>query len=364
MIGRGAAPGGLLLAACWITACGAAGPAWPGHPEDPAAGGEAGVRVSPLVPLEPRSAEAAAALQARGDAAIEDRGLVYRGSTAGLVIGRLDPADGDWTEVAVVYLPGAAVDVAVAFGAVFVSLGPAGVAVIDVADPRSPRPLALIETPGAALRLHLDGRRLAVAAGHAGVLLFDVSVPGRPALLGNWRSEGYVRQAVLHGDRIIVAEGSAGVSLLAVERDGALGHLWRTATAGEARAVAARQDRGGERLIIVADGPAGVAILAARGDEAASEDGRLALPDMARDVTLGDGPQAFVANGDRGVVTVNIARPARPEVAGTLATDKPANRLRWSGGRLLVGNDSAGLLVLDAAEPAALSPVPAAGPGN
>jgi hypothetical protein len=318
----------------------------------------AGVRVSPLPAVEPRSAEAAAATKARGDAVFVVGETFFRGSTAGLVLGRIDPATGAWFEHAAVYLPGAAIDVAVHGAVAYVTLGPAGLAVIDVSDPVAPAPLALIEGPGSSGRLALDGERLAVAAGHAGVRLFDVSTPARPALLGAWRSEGYVRQAVLDGDRVLVAEGSAGISLLSVEPGGALGHRWRVATEGEVRAVAVRTAAGGGRTIVVADGPGGIAVLAARGDVLATEVSRLALPDMARDVAFDrSGNHVFVANGDRGVVTVDIRDPARPRVAGTLVTDKPANRLRLHGERLLVGNDSAGLLVLDAVEPAALSRV-------
>ncbi len=362
--GKTAVLAGLFLATGWVPGCSGALPPAVGVratlSEEPA-----GVRLAPPPVVSPVSAEAAAATKARGDAVAVAKDTYFRGSTAGLVIGRIEPATGEWFEHSVVYLPGAAVDVAVLGAVAFVSLGPTGVAVVDVSTPASPKPLAIIETPGSAMRLHLDGDRLAVAAGHAGVLLFDVADAARPSLLGSWEPEGYVRQVILDGERVIVAEGDAGVSLLAVAPGGGLRHVWRVSTGGQARAVAVRPGKRGARTIAVANGPGGLAVLAALGDEAATVVGKLALPDMARDVAFdGDGSHVFVAAGDRGVLTADIAAPGQPRIVGTLPTDKPANRLRVDGARLLVGNDSAGLLVLDAADPAALSPLFAAPPGE
>ena len=178
-----------------------------------------GARVVDAPALDPVSAEAAAALKARGDAVFPaGDGLVYRGASAGLVIVELAGDGPKLYERAALYLPGAATDVVAAGDTAYVALGPVGVVAVDVRDPAAPRALALVETDGAALRLDLRGDRLLVADGAAGVLLLDVSDPGAPCPRGRWRSRGYVRHAIFDGERVLVADGREGVALLEPDR--------------------------------------------------------------------------------------------------------------------------------------------------
>jgi hypothetical protein len=224
--------------------------------------------------------------------------------------------------------------------------------VIDVSDLRKPRALAVIETPGAAVRLDLRGDLLLVADGSMGVGVVDVKDPKTARPIAAWRSRGYVKHAIFgDGDAIFVAEGTAGVSRLAFDGD-QLTEVWRLDTAGEARAVSVR---GG--TVLVADGPAGIAAIDVSG-AAPTEIKRLALADMARDVVATeDGAWAFVASGDDGVVTVDVAKAGGMAVANALALDKPVNRVRLYGKRLVLGNDSAGLAILDVTDPGKPIPV-------
>jgi len=336
----------LPLASLCLSACGAA----PTSTENPTGGlppPPPGYDVvAPELP-SPTSPEAAAATKGRGDSACLVGELVYRGSTAGLVIGALTGGGAGTEERSVVYLRDAGSDVVVKDGVAFVATGPQGIAVIDVSDPRKPRTLASIETPGAAVRLELRDDLLLVADGSMGAAIVDVTDPRSPRPIAAWRSEGYVKHAIFgDGGAIYAAQGTAGLSRLAFDGE-ALTEVWRLDTAGEARAVSVR---GGTAL--VADGPAGIAAIDVSG-AAPVEIGRLALADMARDVVATeDGRWAFVASGDDGVITVDVAKPGSMALANALALEKPVNRVRLYGTRLVLGNDSAGLAILDVSEPA------------
>jgi hypothetical protein len=335
----------LLVAIC-LSACGAAPPPTTsptgGLPPSPA-----GYRiVAPQLP-SPTSPEAAAATKGRGDAAFLVGDVVYRGATAGLVIGALVDGGARYEERSVVYLRDAASDVVVKDGKwAFVASGPQGITVVDVSDPRKPRAVAVIDTPGAAVRLDLRGDLLLVADGSMGVAIVYVRDPETASPLAAWRSRGYVKHAIF-GDEgaIYVAEGTAGVSRLAFDGE-TLTEVWRLDTAGEARAVTVR---GG--TVLVADGPAGIAAIDVSG-AAPKETKRLALADMARDVVATeDGAWAFVASGDDGVIAVDVAKAGGMAAANALALEKPVNRVRLYGKRLVLGNDSAGLAILDVTEP-------------
>jgi hypothetical protein len=334
----------LLCFAILLAACGAApGPGTPtGGPPPPPPGYEV---VVPELP-RPTSPEAAAATKARGDAAVVAGGLVFRGATAGLVIGALVDGGAGYEERATVYLRDAGSDVAVDGSTAFVATGPQGIAVVDAADPRKPRVVSAIETPGAAVRLELGDRLLLVADGALGVAVVDVADPKAPRPIAAWRSNGYVRHAIFgDGGAIYVAEGTAGVTRLAFDGE-ALREVWRLDTPGEARAVCLRG-----ATLFVADGPAGIATVDVAG-AAPIETRRLALADMARDVAAtADGRWAFVASGDDGVIVVDASRKEALANARAFPLGKPVNRVRLDGDRLVLGNDSAGLAILGVAAP-------------
>jgi hypothetical protein len=339
------------MAGLLLTACGATGPgAGKGAPDGDAerARDLDGLRVVDPPRLEPLSAEAAAATKSRGDAAFVDGKLIYRGTTAGLVITELD---GDkLLERAVVYLPGAGNDVLVHRQVAYVACGSTGVVAVDVSSITEPEPVAAVDTPGSALRLELAGDLLLVADGATGVAVLDVSVPWRPRPVAAWRSEGYVRHAIAVGDVVYAAEGRSGVSALRLAGDGSLEHLWRVDTGGQARAISG--DKSDVTLLFVADGPQGLLFLGLSSAGVVEARHRLELEDMARDVAVGE-KRAYVATGDDGVIIVDIDLSGKRMLvkSGEFVPDKPTNRLRIVDDKLYVGNDSDGLLVLDISDP-------------
>ena len=72
----------------------------------------------------------------------------------------------------------------------FVSDGLAGLAILDVADPATPKLLGRVTTGGQARGLALDGRIAYVAAGSAGLVVVDVSTLAAPRVIGRARNAG------------------------------------------------------------------------------------------------------------------------------------------------------------------------------
>ena len=118
-----------------------------------------------------------------------------------------------------VELAGSPQDVDVEDGIAWVACAIAGVAVIDVADPRHPLLLRWIEledhlTASRAMGLSVDGDRLGVVDETDGFHLFDVSDPNDPILL-DWHYMGtYPRHVIVEGDYAYVAERQETIRIL------------------------------------------------------------------------------------------------------------------------------------------------------
>ncbi len=307
-----------------------------------------GIRIGSPIAVEPRSLEAAAVIKARGDAVFASTGLIYRGASAGLLIGEIK--GNEFFERSILYLPGAVSDVVVSGAYAYVACGPTGVVIVDVKRPSSPKALITIDTPGAASRLSLNDNLLIVADGVSGIIVIDVKKPLHPEIRATWQSSAYVRHAIMTGDKIYAAEDRAGVAVLSYDAEPSLAEpslrlMTRFDTDGQARMLYLDDTR-----LYVADGPGGLLVLDTAVPIRPRVLGKLELPDMARDVTA-IGSRAFVANGDDGLITVDVSDPTKPASMSVFSAEMPINRVRLDGRRLLIGNDSAGLLVIDATKP-------------
>ncbi|MCU0663457.1 MAG: hypothetical protein MUC50_14160 [Myxococcota bacterium] len=291
--------------------------------------------------LTPSSPEAAAANKPRGDAALRKGELVLRGSTAGLVVVELEGTEA--LERSSVDLPGATSDLALVGGLVYAAQGPAGLAVIDLADPTSPVTVSFLDTPGGCVRLWASGHDVVVAEGSLGLALLDASDARAPRATATWRGRDYVRHAVAYGQFIYAADGRAGIAIL--ERRGErLQEIGRLEPGGDARALFVQDER-----LLAALGGAGLAVFDVQAPAHPALLSLQKLKDAARDVEA-DERNVFVAGGDAGLLILELAAEKRPAIVGTLPTPTPVNRVRLDGHRVLVGADSTGLLVVDVSD--------------
>jgi hypothetical protein len=294
--------------------------------------------------VTPPFAESAAATKSRGDASFIADKYVYRGATAGLIINEIK--ENTLFEHSTLYLPGAVSDIVIKDNTAFVACGPAGVFVVDVKDPANPQTIKLIDTPGGAFRLAQQDNLLVIADGTAGVIVVDISQPHQPEPRAAWQSDAYVRCVAIKGQLIYVAEGRAGVSVLELVEGPTLKLVTRHNTDGQARAVALD---GSDRLL-VADGPSGLLLLDIATPAQIKHLGSFKLVDMARDVVSMNN-RAYVASGDDGIIVIDVKDAAKMSMTTAFESKMPINRVRLNGQRLLAGNDSAGLAIIDISSP-------------
>jgi hypothetical protein len=270
--------------------------------------------------------------------------------------------------------------------------GPAGVYLIDVTDPAHPVELSRLDTDGAAMGLAAAFPLLWVADGSNGVLAVDVADPAQPRIAGgafgaafNAAGAGphvesnvpppenavqpsalYVRGVAVVGNRLFAAAGFAGLYVYEI-RDPlrasgplALVPLVSVDTPGDARAVAPDGD-----TVFVADGTAGLQVIdvgLGGPDPEPSIVATYATRDVCRDVKLDVSrdrslfpPAAYLAVGDGGLEVLDISAATAPKLVGSFVPVRPVNRVTVGpNGLLLLANDSAGLLIVDAGDPAAV----------
>jgi hypothetical protein len=288
--------------------------------------------------LTPVSAEAAAANKARGDAALPKGDLLLYGATAGLVVMEVDGTK--MLERGNLDLPGATGDMASVGKFVYAAQGPAGLAVIDLQDPASPKAVAYLDTPGGCVRLWSNGNEVVVAEGSLGLAVLDARKPDEPRAVATWQGRDYVRHAIGLGKYIYAADGRAGIAVLQ-RRNDKLQELSRLEPGGDARALFVQ---GGKLLAALGSG--GLAVYDIADPAQPAWVSTMKVPDAARDVEA-DEKHAFVAGGEAGLLVVDLTAAKAPSVVSTLSTTTPVNRVRLQGNRAFVGADSKGLLIVD-----------------
>jgi len=148
-------------------------------------------------------------------------GLVAVAQEAGgLLVARA--ADRRLVRVAILPLEGSARGIALAEdGRCYVASGPAGVSVVDLADPAAPRLLRTVPPLAYARGVAVAGGRLYVAESDAGLRIFDVSDrSAAPAALGALKTLRSANRVSVEGGIAFVAEDSAGVTLVDVSDPG------------------------------------------------------------------------------------------------------------------------------------------------
>ena len=308
-------------------------------------------------------------------------------------VGHTDLGGGSWDDVAVV---GTTAIVSPAAGT---SCGPSAAAVVDLKDPRRPRPVATVPAAGGLAVVAVAAAAVAVAApaftgdlaavavrscapgaAGAGVVYYDVTVPSRPRLLGRLdraaarsvsvaaRKDGRVIAAVVSGD-------GAGVVLALDDvtdptRPQPVGRWAPSAAPGAARcpedaADVELADTGDRAMVTVPGGdvydldlsePAGPVVagrIPARPGGGRARDavalpvGRRTLAVVAEDDAPGGG--CTPGTDGRGLRLLNLAADASPSDAGEVRLPSPAapGRLVASGELAFVAWHGDGLRVVD-----------------
>lgn len=239
-------------------------------------------------------------------------------------------------EVGRVDTPGEASDVAVHGSTLCVADRRGGLRVVDVSNPTAPRERGHLDLAGSGERAAATPGRCYVAALDGGVAVVDVSNPDAPAALTGLEGVTVATDVVAAGDRVYAADVGAQVRPAQDSRVDLWSrmHMWGV----EARSQSA-------------SGVAGLHV--ARHTAAGLEPtGLLVSPSLIEGVAaLESAGVMYLADGDAGVIALDVSDPRRPQPLATVNTGGMAHDVRIEGDTLLVANGPSGLAVVDIRDP-------------
>jgi hypothetical protein len=277
-------------------------------------------QVSAVKEAEPLAAGAAASgLAQRTYEVVAAGSHAFAATTAGLTVYDISsPAKPE--VVTSLYFPGSANGVAVAVKRAFLAMGPEGLRVIDISNPAHPRLIGALDTDGSV-------NATAFLADQAG----NVKISSDEAEATGARSD---RQ-------VVIADGAGGMKVVNVAEDGAIRVISSLDTGRHAVHVAVSDDN----LIAAAEEDDGVGLYRLGADGQLVQLSTTPLFGTARGVAF-SGTRCFVAAGLAGVLTLDVANPARPKLIGSFPAKHYARGVSVQGGTILLADSQAGLRLI------------------
>jgi|GEM_PF-3553581 len=265
----------------------------------------------------------------------------------------------------------------------FLADGHAGVVVLEVSHPSSPRLVGSLRTPGVSHDVIVDGDRALVAAGPAGLVVLDIDDPLSPRIAAVIDTPDEALGAAMLGETAYVADGEAGLRVIDLASGSEVGHVdtpgyaWdvlvigapsHAAGAKAAEAIGTAADisaagsptaggppasrpRAGGAYAYVSDRPGGMRVydladpLRPR-QVAVVLDGQGDVLDVAL-----DGELAWVAAGPSGVRAFDVSDPLAPRSVGRVLIDDRAIGIVVDGDSLYVAAGDSGLLEMNIEDP-------------
>jgi hypothetical protein len=253
-----------------------------------------------------------------------------------------------------------------------------GVRVIDVSDPAAPREVGRVDTPGEASDVAVNGSTLCVADRRGGLRVLDVSNPTAPRERGHLDLTGSGERVAATPGRCYVAALDGGIAVVDVSNPDAPVALPSLDGVTVATDVVATQDRvfaadvgaqvrpaqdsrvdlwsrmhmwGVEARSQSASGVAGLHVAQATAG-GLEPTGLLVSPSLIEGVAaLESAGVMYLADGDAGVIALDVSDPRRPQPLATVETGGMAHDVRIEGDSLLVANGTTGLAIVDISDP-------------
>jgi hypothetical protein len=216
---------------------------------------------------------------------------------------------------------------------------PAGLTVLNVANPRSPTSVGYCHISGYTANIAVSGSYVYVACGDPWISILDVSNPRNPREVGACRVPDHARGIAVSGDYAYVAAASAGLRVINVANRESTCEVGHCGTAGWAEGVAVLGN-----YVYVAD--TGLSVIDVANPLAPRLVGHCRLPNVARRVAL-SGSHAYVADYDGGLRIVDVSNPAHPSEVGYYVTPDGAENVAISGNYIYVTQDTAGVGVYE-----------------
>ncbi|MEW5878748.1 MAG: hypothetical protein AB1751_11865 [Acidobacteriota bacterium] len=218
--------------------------------------------------------------------------------------------------------------------------------ILDLTDPRSPRPLASLDVGSFVFGLAVSGAYVFVAAGQVGLRIVDASDPTAPRTVTSFQTGGRAWRVSVSGKRAYVVGGDPYVRIIDVSNPSAPSEVGAIVTPGKAEGVAVSGN-----FAYVADGGQGLRVVDVSNPSAPTEVAFITMPGAALDVALA-GKYAYVVDGDNGLRVIDVSNPRSPEEIGFMGGADYFVRVALAGSYAYLVGGSGALQVIDVSNPA------------
>ena len=260
---------------------------------------------------------------------------------AGLaVVDIADPARPEVTSV--VPLPGGARDAVTCGDFVFVASAEGGLIVIDASNPSAARSVAQFDTPGLALSIVYEDEKVFLADDAIGMMIFDVSDPMRPQPLGVENTPGSANGVDVEGRVALVSDSQLGLRVVSVVDPDNPWLVGSVPISGQPSAIAVDDGIG-----FVASGSNGLVVLDISRPDSIVELTTYDTPGTVLDVAVADGI-AYLADGANGLLLLDVTIPGAPELIARSGAERIARGVSVMGSWVLAADSDAGFRILDA----------------
>ena len=208
-----------------------------------------------------------------------------------------------------------------------------GLGILDVADPDAPALLGSVKTPGQVKDVDVSGDTAVLADHMSGVDLVDVSDVRAPAALGSVYLDGYSRDVAVLGPLAYAVDDPSGFYVLDLADTDSWEPMAALQSADGPRIVQVSETAQRPLAVLLGHGTLQVYDLATPAEPAYLS--TYATPGRALRVAL-DGPLAYVADGDHGMLVVSLEDPAAPRVVGSFRTADAVRDVAVDGDLTLV----------------------------
>lgn len=223
--------------------------------------------------------------------------------------------------------------------------GAAGVAVVDITDPRNPVNVTSVDTPGGPDDLFISGSHLYIADFCGGLQIMDLVNPAAPALVGGVDEYGCMDGVRVVGNNAFLIETGGGLLVYDVSDPAAPAYVAKFPAAGCPDCIAAT-----ETHAYVGSCKGGIEVYAL-GNQAAPEPlATIGSDDEGTDVVMA-GTYAYLADYNGGLIIYDVSPPTAPLRRGsTVQGICQANGIAIQDA-LVYLTDRCGLKIFDVSDP-------------
>lgn len=212
--------------------------------------------------------------------------------------------------------------------------------VVNVADPAAPTAIGSVNLPNYANDIQIIGNLAYIAAGVAGLQIVDVANPAGPTLRGRYDTPGYANRVAVIGSTAYVVDGNAGLQIIDIGNPDSPMPIRDYDLPGSVRGVSLAP---GTAYVVYAGG---LSILNVTNPTAPLVVGQYpANGDQFRDIVM-VGTFAYLASDDESLVVLDLSNPSSPQRVGGYGVADRADSLQIHGDLVLLNSFDFGLTIL------------------